>query len=502
MGFFDKLEQAAGKNEKEPGPGAEASRAAGAVDPAHPFARFAREEELPEGALELREGSARFHEFIARATLDMPEEDAHSHEHDHDHDHGPGCGDPLAHGFMHVCELLAYDPARPEWLELMERYLAAAGGDLARLLPEDGEDRYFASEAARALLFARAGRLREAVELLAMVQQAKSDAPYLEAWVPDWLEPAGALEGLPPSVVLQILTQALVALPEAASLEVQREESARRLARLARRLPLAGLPDELRSTADMTLIGLHRKAGLFAEGLELARERIASRPSWHTHIGEALLLREQGEAEAALAGFRRALEHNPADLTALLEAGDMFFEREEWARAGELYAEVLGREPAHEWAEPSALWCQWRTSSDSPFPDDAFPKHLLDLAHAGNGRARMLFGNFHPYEGFLPQPRDATANVIAQILEEGQELSGEVKLTLSNVEAPSNALAFAQVARLASYDATLAVSYEHVARPDPREPLAEVAHQLWRREGEVLVPALDPPAPAVVEALS
>ncbi|HBP19914.1 MAG TPA: hypothetical protein DEA08_19250, partial [Planctomycetes bacterium] len=188
MGFFDKLEQAAGKNEKEPGPGAEASRAAGAVDPAHPFARFAREEELPEGALELREGSARFHEFIARATLDMPEEDAHSHEHDHDHDHGPGCGDPLAHGFMHVCELLAYDPARPEWLELMERYLAAAGGDLARLLPEDGEDRYFASEAARALLFARAGRLREAVELLAMVQQAKSDAPYLEAWVPDWLE--------------------------------------------------------------------------------------------------------------------------------------------------------------------------------------------------------------------------------------------------------------------------------------------------------------------------
>src|SRR5437667_7145943 len=65
-------------------------------------------------ALELREGSPEFDEFIARAELES--------------------GSNLPHGAEHLANLLIVDPAHPRWRELLQRYLAAAAQAPERLV--------------------------------------------------------------------------------------------------------------------------------------------------------------------------------------------------------------------------------------------------------------------------------------------------------------------------------------------------------------------------------
>src|SRR5262249_35214183 len=99
-------------------------------------------------AIHLRQGTPEFEEVGARAELEM--------------------GRDLGHGASHLANLLAYDPARPEWLGLLEEYLAAAGPGLEDLIPR-GDKLYAATEALRAYVWYRQGRLADAVGLLADV---------------------------------------------------------------------------------------------------------------------------------------------------------------------------------------------------------------------------------------------------------------------------------------------------------------------------------------------
>lgn len=430
------------------------------------------EKEQPK-EIALRTGTAEYHYFVAAGELDH--------------------GENLVHGMSHLAELLVFDPGRGEWLELLERYLGRQGPE--ELLPEE-EERYFATEAVRAFVLARQGDLKQAVELLLEVNQAKPATRYLEAWVLGWLEPEGAFESLPQTVAQLVLAAALGAYPEHRVLTVQRQRALKRFAALAKRYARHFPASE---AIDMMIAGLYRKAGLFDEGLRYARAASAQRPSWHNAVAEGLILRERGETDAAREAFGQALVHDPDDLAARLEAGDMYFNLEDWERARSWYEQALAIESRHPWAYPSALWCTWRTESDAPFPDEAFPDELVILARdEGNGRAGSLLSRFFPYVGYLPQPADASANVLRQVMEEyrGQEPGdgvGELKLTLSDVEAPSNAIAFRLGLRSIGVEGELVVSYENVASPDPREPVEPVPYSLWRREGDRLVPALPPP---------
>ena len=56
------------------------------------------------GTIQLREGSASFEWFIARAELEQNRD--------------------LHHGASHLAKLLMFDPANQEWLDLLDRYLS------------------------------------------------------------------------------------------------------------------------------------------------------------------------------------------------------------------------------------------------------------------------------------------------------------------------------------------------------------------------------------------
>lgn len=427
----------------------------------------------------VRQGTPEMHYFVARGEL--------------------ASGEHLRHGAVHLADLLASDPANPEWLALIDAYDEKARGLEPLLEPEHGQQRYYATEALRAYLWARAGQTTDAVVLLLQIARAKPSAGYLDAWALKWL--AGGLDVLPPELALHLIGTLLNGAREHGELTAAREAVLVDWARLAvdyaHRQPLE---DAHARMADMLIPGLCRKAGLFEEGLALADRARRERPSWHASTARGLLLRRRGDLERAREAFEEAMTHDPDDLAAYLEAGDMFFEHARWADAGRYYEAVLARAPAHEWAHPSALFCRWRESSDARFPDDAFPGELVELMRRGNRRANRLFDAFRPYLGYVPEPEDAITNMLRDALPQlppEQAAGGRLRTAVTSVEPPSNFV----LAHLIYGDGLqLEVQATTVPTPDPREPVAPVAFTLWRREGEQLAPVLPPP-PAAITAL-
>ncbi len=75
------------------------------------------------------------------------------------------------------------------------------------------------------------------------------------------------------------------------------------------------------------------------------------------------------------------------------------------------------------------------------------------------------------------------------------------EISLSSLEAPSARLAIEQY-QVESYGkADLQVTIEELQHPDPRVPRGPVEYLLWRYEGTDPLPAVEPPAPGIADAV-
>ncbi|KAF1054302.1 MAG: hypothetical protein GAK43_00968 [Stenotrophomonas maltophilia] len=424
--------------------------------------------------LNLRTGTAEFEAFIAY------------HEIDH--------GESLAHGAEHLANLLGYDPANPAWLALAERYAERAGQDADTHLLPLGEKLYASTEALRAWLWARDGRLVDAVERLLQAQQAMPGPNWLDAWVPGWLEPADALESLPADLQVRLFGQVISRTPEARLNHLRRLHDVQRWARLSARVTPS---DDFRAQWPMLRIGLLRRAGAFDEALQLCA---AADSDWHLAVARGLLLRQMQRAEDADAAFRQAVTLRPDDPSAYLEAADTWLDANGWAQALDWYAAVLERHPEHPWALPSSLYAQWRMTAD-----EALIEHLVQLTNADNGRAGELWQRAR---GGLPEPQDASANILRQLHAQYRASSeaapgGAIRIRVSSLEAPSNALALdLELRALGALDCQIEISAEHIPSPDPRQSAAPITTPLWRYDGDNASPALAAPPAAIAQAIA
>lgn len=434
----------------------------------------------------LRTDSPEFDLFVARGELQL--------------------GENLAHGARHLARLLSYAPSDPESLRLLEKYLEAAGEDPSSLFPEpESGKRSYDQEAVRALILARQGRLDEAVQLLVAVVQAKPDAEYLESWALDWLEAPGAVESLPPKTALYLLVQVLQRYPESRRVTAAQQRPLDRYADLAARL---AFPDDLDEIAAMTRIGLLRKAGRFPEALQAAGSFVQQQPGWYSHTAEGLVRREMGDVDGALAAFQAAIEFRPEDAADRLEVADMFFDGERWEQAQHWYGQVLADHPEHPWALPSSLYCLWKQTDDQTHLDRLWK--LLD-EETTSRRAYQLYERFLPYVGFLPEPGDATANILRQLRERlaeapddasGKDEDAEFALTLTHLEAPSNRLAFRLMMEPFPRKVRLIVNVDHIPKPDPRNPCRPVKYLLWTYHETEPAPAIPEPRPDLVNHIA
>jgi tetratricopeptide (TPR) repeat protein len=429
-----------------------------------------------ENAIHLRQGTAEFEWFIARAELETTKN--------------------LEHGASHLANLLSYDPGNPEWIELLERYLAEAGPNPERLIPR-GDKLYYSTEAMRAYIWHKQGRLADAVDLLSNVVRNKTDARYLEAWALGWLEPSGAAESLPAQASMMLFAVTLNRFPEARMSPLSQLRQIQRWARLCERCaaqwPKGGMGAMMRA-------GLLRKAGMFDEALAVVRPALQKAPDWHLATALGLIFRAKGDCPEADRAFRKALELDPSDNSARLEAGDMYFERQQWQPALMWYEDALAKERKQPWAQPSALFCRWKLSDEERHLEE-----LIKLAKGGNERAGQLCNQ--AFGGGLPEPADASANGLRQIrdavLQDPKNApTGEVSLTVTCLEAPSNFLAFRLEMDALGQETTLKAAFERVPQPDPRQPISEVKYQLWKYDGTDASPGLPLPGEDVVKRIA
>jgi tetratricopeptide (TPR) repeat protein len=422
--------------------------------------------------LELRQGTAEYEEFAARAELES--------------------GDNLAHGAGHLANLLNFDPAGQDSMALFGQYFERMRGELETLIPR-GEKLYAATEAMRALIWHQKGRLGDAVELMIEVTRA-THPNYLHDWVLGWVEPLGAIESLEERISLHLLGLVLTNMPEARLATRAQMQVARRWAAVSERV-LAQRGED--SRIRMIRAGILRKAGLFDEALRAVKASYDDEPDWNKAVAVGLILRQKGDLEEASKAFDAAQRLDPGNISAYLEGGDTFYEAQRWQEARGWYQRALAKQPGQEWAKPSDLFCEWKLTGGQEVLDQLFA-----MANAGNSRAHGLLSEAYdmPY-----QPEDASANVLRQLLEKTAEpglAGGAVNIGVSSLEAPSNQLAFALA--FAAQGADLSINYEVAAipEPDPRQPLDAVRYKLWDYEGTIAKPALPPPPERVSQAIA
>lgn len=223
-------------------------------------------------------------------------------------------------------------------------------------------------------------------------------------------------------------------------------------------------------------------------------------PNWHVATTLGLSLWRSGDTQGAEKAFEAAIQMDPEDISARLEAGDMFLDSGEWQRSLNWYDDVLSAHPQHSWAHPSSLYCRWRITSEERYAND-----LIELAKRGDGRARQL--SFQMFDDGLPEPVDATANVLRKLTAEikGGQMkppNGFLRMKVTGLEAPSNFLAIHLQMKAFGAELKLETVVEKVATPDPRLPVASVKYLLWKYEGTDASPGLDPPSPDVMERMA
>jgi tetratricopeptide (TPR) repeat protein len=406
----------------------------------------------------------------------------------------------LEHGAHHLAQLISYDPANLEWLDLLHEYLRRVGGDESKLWPVK-EERYFAEEAVRAYSWAQKGQWKETFEHLIQVVRAKPDSAYLDEWGLNWLKRNEVLSAVPSSVIEYTLGLGLNKFPESRWLSKKRRSKLTRYAEVADRVA----PNMHSSpTFPMLHAGLLRKLGRFDEAIAIARKATLSSPDWHSYVAEGLALRERADYEAAAHCFERALTFDPEDLSARLEAADGYLNNRVWDKAHDWYGQVLQRQPDHPWAVPSALYCRWKSTGDV-----LKHKRLVEMARRPpvNRRAAQLLRVNEPYVGVLPRPVDAIANVcrkVTQTLREKppEKPGGNINLTVSHLESPSATLAFEEQLKALGHPMPVNVTVEEIPKPDPRIPCRPVKYALWTYTGTNAKPALPRPAQPILEAVS
>ncbi len=390
-------------------------------------------------------------------------------------------GDDLRRGAARLAYLLAWEPARPDFLALLERYCQAPAEDPAELfrpVEEDSAATIEGKEAVQAWLLQKQGRLPEAVQQLLALVQSRPEAGYLEAWVLPWLRDRETVESLPPAIRLEMVQLAVTRFPD------YRHLTAPNCRQLEGYLPLTvsgAWPPELEERALAARVGLLRKIGRWRQAFEAAQSLAEKYPGPQALWERARVHRDQGDWDRARDAFAAASSRNSQELGPQLEAGQLEIDRQCWDRAVGCYEGVLERSPEHPVARPSLRYCQWKQTGESRFLDD-----LLDLLQDETYRPRAseLYRRLIPFIGYLPEMRDETANALRQIRADLAALEGDgndhvYQLTLDYLGPPSNLLAFRLMTDSLPRRPRLATSVQHIPEPDPRRPCRPVKYLLW-----------------------
>lgn len=417
----------------------------------------------------------------------------------------------LAEAAQRMANVLTADPTREDWVVLIDDILSKAPDPLA-LLDFSTPQVEVGQVAVQARALVHEGELTEALALLSQVSAARPEVPFL-SWADAWLEARPeALGELEPDLLgEQVVAPCLRALGEMpAPLEADdpRRPLVEAFEGLCRRCRNVWPAQPLLWSAGASAA---RRLGRLNEAVTLARQGVRLSEDWHTCVALACALRDAGQVDEAIDYYRRAISHEPDDMTARLDIADTLLdsskaEPERLEQAITTYEEVLAHQPAHPWARPSVHYARFKR-----YGSPAERSVLLTIADRdpGNRRAGRLADELDPPQPFvnrLVPPGDATAHALRQATAQirfDPERYGESRLELkvSSLESPSALLAWRMQLKRLKAQVSLDLKVKGVGNPDPRQPRADVDFRLWVFDGVAPRAAFPPPAGPTAEAL-
>lgn len=390
------------------------------------------------------------------------------------------------HAAFHIAVALAGNPRRTEWIAFLDHLIDESSGELLPLKTSD-QRRSYAEEAVRAYFFARKGKINEAAVSLYMVSLAKPDVDYIGAWLLRWMDER-ALKELREENLLLLANVIMNRFPEYEGASASQLHELSGIHEMFDKY--ATLHPDTEPAVTYALTTMLRKRGLYDEAVEVSR-RLISRNACFGHLAMAMALRGADRYDEAIVCFRSALNERKSETAIMLDIGDTLLQEQRIGDALSWYEKALELAPDSDWALASVYYCRARVTGNAQWS-----QALLKLARNGNGRALELQRLMaSPWYGYLPEPDDATANGLRSIIEaseKGEIEHSPVKMSLSQIEAPSCLLALElQLRSMNMCISELTVS--NIQQPDPRRPKGEVKHILWRYEDTVAIPV--PKAP-------
>jgi tetratricopeptide (TPR) repeat protein len=387
------------------------------------------------------------------------------------------------HASHHLAGLVA-EGASPDAKECVRTFVAACEGqpeDLLDFAPL-GENVYFGVVILRAIFLANRGRAHEGLPFVIRAQAVVPDVD-LVAWTDGWLTD---------SVVAQIDIDALV---QGAFKISPRHPYTERVIQMLVRILETREPHGSLALATARLV---RMTGDVDRAIAVAEAAHRRGPSYYTCVARGAAYRECGRLKEAIAAYEEAVVLDPSDDAVRLDIGDLSIAAGDTERAARAYAEVLTKDPRHEWAWPSQLYLLARDG------DDAARRELGQLSIGGNHRAQDLFGKIEPYVTDLLPPGASCIQSANDAVARGYTPSA---LAISSIEPPSAIATFRETLVRAGKSPDVSISFGELPTPDPRLPRARVEWQIWTYAkdgglGTQASAALPPPRPDLASAMA
>ena len=438
----------------------------------------------------------------------------------------------LRRSIYHLALALSDDPAREEWLALLDQWIVAAGPGALELVPlYDTEyfstlqasqrmmqmsnkpnhrvevvpivnKQYHAKVAVYAAILVAQGHLGEGVLLLLQLIQVKPEIPYF-TWLTRWQNQPGFVEALDPIKVAAMTMQHMQTFPGSYIFSAEAREE------LGRYLPLlrACYHALVQTTEDERFLNIAfayaavlRKTGAFEEAVRVARTLPAS---YQTRVSLAMAQEALGNLEASIAAYREALTFDPKDVAARNDLGALYLAQGKIAEALTLYEESVRLDPKDPYQQAHANVAYLR------YLQQPSPEHLQalqKLAQSQQVASKFAYLLKLPYVGKLPVHGESLINLMRNVKskraagEARMPADGKLKVGMSSLEAPSATLATRRM--LDSWGFSVEMSVADVCTPDPRLPLRPVEYQLWRYEEFQPIPAVPPPDAAIAQQVA
>lgn len=390
----------------------------------------------------------------------------------------------LQHAAGHLAGAIAYAPTMPEVHEALAQLAARSGGGVD-LFPLD-QHPFIGTVVARAHLLAAAGRPGDGLELLAA---ATGHAPSADwAGVP-WVSAPELPGQLDPDRIARILMQVCAGIADPVP-ETAREPLWPYL-RLARHAVAAHPHHGLLLGASSALA---RRVGAVTLAVEWAGRGAQEVPSKLSEVWLGYAYRSAGRTGDALAALRRAVDHDPDDLSVYADIAGTLADHGRLAEALDWIDQALARDASFD--------CAVHTGHRLRYRRDGALEHLVALAdfrrdhpddsHEHSDLAECCHGQ--PWLGRVPAATESVAVAVRQRLGTGEPVAG-ARLMLDGWEPPS------AMRTLVAAAPDLTVTLDGAPEPDPRQPRRPVAQPLWHYDGTRAVPALPEPADPAVERI-